>query len=393
MKEVLKKRIDNLIMHQLNRNAFVGANAAVFRDGECIYGGSFGMADREVGIPMRHDSIFRIYSMTKPVTAVAALQLIERGILSPQFPVSRYIPEFAEPKVYLPDGTTRPASREITIQDLLNMTSGLSYPNHSNQTQKDTSAFFGEMAVRRDSDNPVDTMEFCRRMARIPLEFDPGTNWDYGVSADVLGGVIQAATGMNYRDYLKKNIFEPLGMRDTDFYVPEEKLDRFTASYTYDTYGKLQRDDACYLGLNDYRTLPAFISGGAGLCSTIIDYARFAETLANGGTTKDGVRILSRNSVEYIRTPQVSHETLAPMNWDSLKGYAYGSLVRVLVDRAGFGTIANLGEFGWDGWTGTYFCVDPAEKLSIFFWIQLANAGTCDTAKLMRNIVYGCLSD
>ncbi len=391
MKMILKQRLDEMILRDLNRGAFIGANAAVFRDGDCLYRGSFGMADREVGITMRPESIFRIYSMTKPVTAVAVMQLVERGILDTQTPVSAFIPEFAGTRVYEADGSTRPSAREITIQDLLTMRSGLTYPNHGTFTQKDTASLFGEMAIRRDGDNPMDTMEFCRRIARIPLGFDPGTDWDYGVSADVLGGVVQAATGLNYRDYLKKYIFVPLGMHNTDFYVPEEHLDQFTASYTFDSNGRLQRDDACYLGLNNYHTIPAFVSGGAGLCSTIPDYERFAQALVNGGTTRDGVRILSRKSVSYISTPQVSRDVLAPKNWESLRGYAYGSLVRVLEDRTAFGTIATPGEFGWDGWTGTYFCVDPAERLTIFFWIQLANAGTCETARKMRNIVYGCI--
>ncbi len=391
MIDLMKQRIDDLITRDLNYGAFVGANAAVYRDGACLYSGSFGMADRENGVPMQPDSIFRIYSMTKPVTAAAVMQLVERGILEPQFPVSQFIPEFADPKVYNPDGTTRPAAREITIQDLLNMRSGLAYPNCETQTQKDTASFFGEIDVRRDGDNPVSTLELCKRIAVIPLQFDPGTQWDYGVSADILGGVIEAATGMNYRDYLMQNIFLPLGMTDTDFYVPEEKLHRFAAAYEFDEDRNLRRDDGCHLGLNDRRTLPAFISGGAGLCSTIGDYAKFANTLANGGVSKDGVRILSRKSVEYIRTPQVDPVQLAPKGWDSLKGYAYGSLVRVLVNKAEFGTLANLGEFGWDGWTGTYFTVDPEEKLVIMFWIQVACAGTSATAKLMRNIVYGCI--
>ncbi len=390
MKTILKQRIDALIENDLKAGAFVGANAAVFRKGECIYSGSFGMADREAGVPMQPDTIFRIYSMTKPVTAAAVMQLVERGMLNLQDPVSYYIPEFRNPQVYAGD-TIRPASREIIVQDLLNMQSGLPYANTFNRTQLDTDVLFHEMEERRDGENPVDTMEFCRRMGSIPLEFDPGTDWDYGVSADILGGIVQVVTGMNYRDYLCENIFRPLGMEDTDFYVPEEKLHRFASAYEFDDNRNLCRDDSCHLGLNNRRTLPAFISGGAGLCSTIADYARFACALANGGTTHDGVRILSRKSVEYIRTPQVAHEMLAPKCWDSLKGYAYGSLVRVLVDQKAFGTIASLGEFGWDGWTGTYFTVDPTEDMVIMFWIQVACAGTSETAKRVRNIAYGCI--
>ena len=390
MKELMKQRIDALIEKDLNCGVFVGANAAVYRGGECLYSNSFGMADRENGIPMQEDSIFRIYSMTKPVTAAAVIQLVERGILEPQMPVSRFIPEFAAPEVYEPDGTVRPAKSEITIQHLLNMQSGLTYGDRWSLTQKDTAKLFGEMDARRDGEEPMDTAEFCRRIADIPLQFDPGTNWDYGVSADILGGVVQAATGMDYRDYLRENIFLPLGMNDTDFYVPEEKQHRFTAAYAFGEDG-LEHDGGCHLGLNDYRTKPVFISGGAGLCSTITDYAKFACALANGGTSADGVRILSPKSVEYIRTPQVPNSMLLPKGWDSLKGYDYGSLVRVLTSKKDFGTLANLGEFGWDGWTGTYFTVDPTENLVILFWIQVACAGTSETAKLMRNAVYGCI--
>ncbi len=391
MNEQMKQRIDAVIERSLGWGMFAGANAAVYRNGECLYRGSFGMADKENSIPMQPDTIFRIYSMTKPVTAAAVLQLVERGILEPQFPVSRFIPEFAEPKVYNADGTVRPASREITIQDLLNMRSGLTYGDQWSLTQKDVAKLFGEMDCRREAGDPMDTMEFCRRIAQIPLQFDPGSDWDYGVSADILGGVVQAATGMDYRDYLRENIFLPLGMEDTDFYVPEEKQRRFAQAYAFNGEGQLVPDTGCHLGLNDYLTKPAFISGGAGLCSTLEDYAKFANALANGGESRDGVRILSRKAVEYLRTPQVPNSLLAKKGWDSLKGYDYGCLVRVLTDKTAFGTLANHGEFGWDGWTGTYFTVDSAEKLVILFWIQVACAGTSETAKLMRNVVYGCI--
>lgn len=387
----MKEQLDAMINRCLENGDFVGANAAVYRDGNCLYSNSFGMADREAGRVMTPDTIFRIYSMTKPVTAAAAMQLVEQGKLHPDFPVSWYLPEFKNSLVYEPDGSTRPASRELLVQDLLNMTSGLPYPNCMNQTQKDVASFFGEMEARRTGDSPVDTIEFCRRIAEIPLEFDPGTHWDYGISADILGGVMQAVSGMEYCDYLKKYIFKPLGMEDTDFYVPSEKQHRFAAAYAPTDKG-LERDNGCHLGLNDYLTKPTFISGGAGLVSTVQDYAKFANTLANGGTSKDGFRLLSRYALDYIRTPQVGGEQFRKdQQWDSLRGYEYGSLVRVLTNRAEAGTLANLGEFGWDGWTGTYFCVDPTEKLSIFFWIQVACAGTSAAAKLMRNIVYGNL--
>ncbi len=388
----MKQLLDTMIEACLHHGDFVGANAAVYRNYDCIYENSFGMADRERGLPMQKDTIFRIYSMTKPVTAVAVMQLVEQGKLHPDFPVSWYLPEFQNITVYdSQTGKPRPAREELRVQHLLNMTSGMPYANSMNQTQKDTAAFYYEMEQRRDSEHPVTLAEYCRRIAEIPLEFDPGTHWDYGTSADVLGGIVQAVSGMDYREYLFQHIFRPLGMTDTDFYVPEEKQNRFAMAYEPKNQ-ELVPDLGCHLGLNNYQTLPAFISGGAGLCSTVPDYSRFATALANGGVSADGTRIISEKALKYIRTPQIGGESFRKdQQWDSLRGYDYGCLVRVLTDQAAAGTIANLGEFGWDGWTGTYFCVDPAEKLVIFFWIQTACAGTSAAAKLMRNIVYGKL--
>ncbi len=388
----MKQKIDALIERNLASNCFVGANAAVYRDGECLYEGCFGYADREAGTKMEPDSIFRIYSMTKPVTAVALMQLVEEGRIHLDFPLHWYFPSFANPMVCDGNGGLRPASRDITIRDLLNMTSGLPYPGCGNFSQQEVASFYGQMESLRMQGKPVDTMTYCERMGEMPLEFDPGTHWGYGTSADILGGVIQKETGMDYRDYLRTHIFEPLGMTDTDFYVPQEKQHRFTAAYEGSENGFV-RDEKMHLGLNDYLTKPAFISGGAGLCSTIRDYPKFANALVNGGTTKDGVHILSERALEYIRTPQIHRNLLDEVGWDSLKGYDYGCLVRVLTDKCAAGTLATEGEFGWDGWTGTYFCVDPVEKLTIFFWIQVACAGTSNTAKLMRNVVYGCLDE
>ncbi|MBE6876845.1 MAG: beta-lactamase family protein, partial [Ruminococcus sp.] len=222
--DFMKKLLDSMIAQALHNGDFVGANASVYQNYECIYENSFGMANQEAQKPMQKDSIFRIYSMTKPVTAVAVMQLVEQGKLHPDFPVSWYLPEFTDMKVYdAESGKVRPAKSEMRIQHLLNMTSGMPYANCMNQTQKDVSAFYYEMEQRRESENPVNLEEYCRRLAEIPLEFDPGTHWDYGTSADILGGIVQKVSGMDYREYLFKNIFNPLCMTDTDFYVPEEK--------------------------------------------------------------------------------------------------------------------------------------------------------------------------
>ena len=387
----MQKHLDTLLDRCLAEGEYAGAAAAVYRNGACLYLHAVGDADREAGRRMTPDTIFRIYSMTKPVTAAAVLQLTERGLLHPDMPVSRFLPEFADLRVSDADGSTHPAGNMLRIQHLLNMQSGLPYPGDRTPSERAASSFFGQMEAARLAGKPYTTRDFCRSVAGLPLAFEPGTHWLYGTSADILGGLVEAVTGQSYRDYLMEHIFLPLGMNDTDFFVPEDKQERFAASYE-PVGGRLVRDDNCYLGLNDQRSLPAFFSGGAGLVATITDYAQFAQALANGGVGMNGTRILSRASVDYIRTPQVTGDRFRrDQDWDSLRGYDYGSLVRVLTDRAGFGTLADPGEFGWDGWTGTYFCTDPSEHLSILLFIQVKNAGTSDPAKLMRNIVYSHL--
>ena len=390
--KTMSERLERIISKDLHDGQFIGANCAVYHDSELAFLRSFGLADEASKRPMTPDTIFRIYSMTKPVTAAAVMQLVERGILHTDMPVGWFLPEYKEMRVYGEDGDPRAPKGELRIQHLLNMQSGFPYPNCITKTECDMASFFGKMEAVRDTDKAYTTREFARHVAAIPAEFDPGTHWKYGVSADILGALVEVVTGMDYRSYLMQNIFEPLGMTETDFYVHKDKQERFASAYEW-VDGKLVCDTKCHLGLNDYLSLPAFISGGAGLTSTIEDYAKFANCLASGGTSKDGVRILSPQSVAFIRTPQVAGEGFrADQDWDSLRGYDYGALVRVLTDQKTAGTIANPGEFGWDGWTGTYFCMDPKERLTILFWIQVACAGTSTTAKLVRNIVYGSLA-
>ena len=340
---------------------------------------------------MAPDTIFRIYSLTKPVTAVAVMQLVEQGLIHPEMTVSRFMPEFRDFQVYISEDATHLARNELKIRHLLNMQSGMPYPGDRTPAECAAATFFAQMEEARADGEEYTTREFCCGIAGLPLAFDPGEHWMYGTSADILGGLIEVVTGQSFREYLYNHIFLPLEMYDTDFYVPPEKQPRFAANYQQ-VEGQLIRDDSCCLGLNDFRTLPKFLSGGAGLTSTITDYAKFAQALACDGVGINGRRILSRASVDYIRTPQVSGERFTKdQEWESLRGYAYGSLVRVLTDKTAFGTLANPVEFGWDGWTGTYFCSDPSERLSILFFIQRNYAGTSDPAKLMRNIVYANL--
>ncbi len=369
-----------------------GACVGVYCEGRAVYEGAIGFADREEGILMKKDTIFRMFSMTKPVTAAAVMQLWERGRLDLTDSLWWYIPEFRNAQTAYGDKLV-PAKRDILIKDLLNMTSGIPYPDVWCESQRCACKVYDEINERLETDSPMGTMEFCRRMGSVPLMFQPGAQWAYGASADILGGVIEKAADMPFDEYLRKNIFEPLEMNDTDFWVPEEKRDRFAQLYTWDNEnGGIKTEPDPHLGMNDYLTKPAFISGGAGLVSTLSDYAAFANVLANGGVHPEkGVRLMGESTWRYMRTAQLTPEQQASVQWESLIGHSYGNLMRVLTDPNSFVTNAPAGEFGWDGWTGTYMTVCPEQKLSIVYLIQNCGAGVSDVIRKIRAVVYGAV--
>ena len=376
----------------INASCLAGACVGVYRKGVPLYEEAIGKADREKSLPMKKDTLFRMFSMTKPVTATAVMQLWEHGRLNLDNPLCWYFPEFRDMQVADGDKLV-PAKRKITIRDLLNMTSGIPYPDCWNASQKEMALFYDEINERLGTDHPVSTEEFCRRAGSVPLMFQPGEKWAYGASADILGGVIEKIADMPFDEYLKKNIFEPLGMTDTDFYVPEEKRHRFAQLYTWDNEnGGIRTEPDPHLGMNDYLTKPAFISGGAGLVSTLSDYGAFANVLANGGWHPAlGVRLMGERTWKYMKTAQLTPEQRATVEWESLIGHSYGNLMRVLEDPNAFCTNAPAGEFGWDGWTGTYMTVCPEHELAIVYLIQNCGAGVSDVIRKIRTIVYGAM--
>lgn len=361
----------------------IGASCLVFKDGRELYSGCFGFADREAELPMCRDSICRLFSLTKPVTAAAAMILCEKGLLSVDDRVSRFFPEFAD--ITRQDGDRAvPCGRELTIRHLLTMTAGLPYPNNFDLSVRRAGELFDMTEAGIRGSIPVTTEMFTRSAAKIPLSFEAGSRWDYGISADVLGGIIEKAADVPFGEFLHKHIFEPLGMCDTGFYVPVNKRDRFTALYKW-CGGALVRDEGRYLALTDFSKPPAFESGGAGLCSTIDDYSRFARMLCNGGEF-GGVRILGRDTVEFMTSPLLS----AAQNtmWDRLKGYNYGCLMRVMTEPDIAEVRTGAGECGWDGWTGTYFNFNLKNGISVLFFTQIAGAGTTWQAAEISRIVY-----
>lgn len=386
-----KEVMDNIVKEGIEKGHIVGASVLLMQHGKELYSSCQGYADREAKVPMTRDTIIRLFSMTKPVTAVAVLILAECGKLDLWDKVSKYIPEFKDCKVMEPDGSLVTPRREINIWDLLTMTSGLTYPDLGCEPGRQMDQLFCEIKEQLEAGHPTDTLGYCRRIAQIPLCFHPGEAWRYGLSADVLGGIVEVASGQKFGEFLQKEIFEPLGMKDTGFVVPKEKRHRFAANYQWcEETGRLEPFRKNHLGLEGYGEDVTFESGGAGLVSTIDDYSRFARMMLHGGTF-NGVRILGRKTVELMTSPHLNEQQMKDFNWESLWGYNYGCLTRVLVNPGEAGSNASIGEYGWDGWTGNYITMDPADDMTLLYFIQKTDAGTTEEVRKLRMAAYAAL--
>lgn len=380
--------IDNLINQSISDGEFAGASLLVLQNGEEKYRKVYGEADKENHIPMDRDTIFHLYSMSKPVTAVAVMILQEQGKLDVKDPVSKYLPCFSNQTVWTDKGEV-PADRDITIWDCLNMTTGIPYPCPELESGRRLDEVFRSLIARREAGEYVDTMEWMREVAKVPLVFQPGETWMYGFSADILGAVVEAASGKKFGQFLREEIFEPLGMKDTGFFVPEEKRSRFAVAYENWSTGTLLPFTHSHLG-EYYESDVAFESGGAGLVSTIDDYARFSNMLLNMGNL-DGVRILERETVEFMTRNYLTDIQKKSYNWDSVKGYGYGCLMRCLEDTATAGTRGNVGEYGWDGWTGNYVTINPAKNMVLLFFLQRCGTGFGELTRKVREEIYAKL--
>ncbi len=384
------KHLRSVIQKELDAGALSGAAIRVIHENEIVYDERLGYGDRENRLPVAGDTIYRLFSMTKPITAAAVMLLYERGQLQLLAPVSDYLEGFCNQKVWTEQGLVD-TIRDVTLQDLLNMTSGVVYPDEPFAAGRLMDKLYAEVDLECMSGKPVTTLEFCNRIGRVPLEFQPGERWRYGASADILGAIIEVVSGKKLGDFLKDEIFAPLGMTDTAFYVPEDKRSRLAVNYEYNTEtGQLEVYRDRFLCVEDCFTPPAFESGGAGLFSTIGDYSSFALMLANGGTYR-GTRVLGTKTVEYMSVPQLTKEQAVSYNWESQHGYSYGNLMRSLVDPVMGVSIGSVGEYGWDGWTGNYFFIDPKEKLVMIYMIQRCAGGNPVLIRKLRQIIYGSL--
>ena len=400
------KVMDGLLKAEVDEGRVKGDSALVIKDGKEVYYNNFGYADAEKGRPMTRDTIIRLYSMTKPITAVAAMIAQERGYIDFNEPVSKYLEEYGHLKVLTEKKDAngkvifeeKPAVQPLTIMNLLTMTSGIPYGEEwegCSEVGRRMQLIFDDIIESINRGERISTREVVRRIASNPISFEPGERWMYGLSADIVAAVIEEATGVRYGEFLKREIFDPLQMYDTGFYVPEEKWDRFAMSYEWtpwgDPNGKLVAADSCHLGEYYHEDL-GYEAGGCGLVSTIDDYARFAMMLANGGIYK-GQRIIGSASVKFMATNHLTQDQAWGLDWETNKGYGYGCLMRVMVNQTKAGSQGSLGEFGWDGWTGNYFMVDPKENLVLLYFIQNRGAGTTPIVRKLRAATYGAIDD
>ena len=386
-------RLDrHLIEQYIDKERIAGCLTLISRRGEVAHLSALGLMDRERGKPMQTDAIFRIYSMTKPITSVALMMLFEEGKLQLTDAVRRYIPSWGSLQVMAggewPDFEVAAPERPMTIRDLLSHQSGLTYGFMEGGLEK---AYNKAGVYNADTMRGRDLQSMIDRLAGLPLKFPPGTAWNYGVSTDVCGYLVQEISGRRFDEYLRERIFEPLGMEDTGFHVPPEKAGRFTANYERGPDRKLRLlDDP---GDSHYLEEQTFFSGGGGLVSTADDYHRFCRMLLNGGEL-DGARIIGPKTIELMASNHL------PGGVD-LSEVAMGTFSETANDGVGFGlgfavvqnlqraqNVGSVGEYYWGGAASTIFWIDPAEEMIVIFLTQFMPSGTFNFRGQIKQLLY-----
>jgi len=395
--ERLSRIDDHLKRRYLEPGKIAGALSLVWRRGEIAHLSPVGLMDIERGKPMREDTIFRIYSMTKPITSVALMMLYEQGHFQLGDPVHRWLPEWRNLRVYEsgnhPRFLTRPCERPMTVCDLLRHTSGLTY-GFMERTNVDRAYRRLGIGSLRPFDGSLD--EMCELLASVPLEFSPGSAWNYSVSTDVCGLLVERISGERFDEYLRRHIFDPLAMEDTGFHVPPEKIERFAACYERGRKKQLRLQDDPLTSA--YLASPRFLSGGSGLVSTAADYLRFCRMLRNHGE-QGGVRILSRKTLELMTRNHLpgGHDLAAlsvgRFSETPYQGVGFGLGFSVQQDPVKTQVVGSEGEYGWGGAASTVFWIDPSEDLIVIFMTQFMPSQTFDFRGQLKSIVYGAIVD
>ncbi len=395
-------RLDKLktfLQGEVDQGRIPGAVVMIVRNGKLAYSQSVGFEDKATGQPMPKDAIFRIYSMTKPLVSVGAMMLVEDGKLQLTDPVSKYLPEFAKLNVSVATTdaagatsySTVPATRTMIVHDLLRHTSGLGYAeitrNPALKKAYIEAGVYEENAVDYDA-RKVTAQQEVTGLSKAPLSREPGTNWEYGMSVDVLGRVVEAASGMRLGDYLKERLFKPLKMVDTGFQVPPGQMARLAQPFAIDpATGAPNR-------VLDVSMVPANDSGGAGAVSTAADYMRFADMLLQRGEL-DGQRILSPATLALMTSDHLAGKTTVPLNPGELlmgvQGYTFGLGFMVRQGPGNAAVPGSEGEFMWAGAAGTFFWVDPKQDLAVVSMMQAPGPSRPAYRRLLKQMVYAAI--
>lgn len=380
-------------MNRLTSWRIPGNSITIYMDNIRVFDYSSGYSDVENKMPMTGNELLNIYSCSKVTTVTAALQLYEKGIFLLDDPLCEYIPEFRDMYVKDKDGNIVKAKNPITLRHLFTMTAGLTYNMNTN----------GINAARSITNGKMDTVQVAKCIAQDPLAFEPGEKWNYSLCHDVLAAVVEVTSGERFETYVKKHIFEPIGIKNVFYHRNNAVKSAMAQQYNYETgdsgdiverqiktgnmtgkWVNVGKEAEHVLGEN-------YDSGGAGIVVSVPDYALFGSTLANGGIAPNGEKILSAGTIELMRTNQLNEKQMKYFNWSQLKGYGYGLGVRTLINKAESGTTGNIGEFGWGGAAGATLLVDQGCKLAYFYSHHMLNPQEDYYQPRLRNVVYGCL--
>lgn len=383
-------------MDRLTAWRIPGNSVSVYYKGSEVFRYMSGYSNLEKRELMAEGKLFNIYSCSKPITVTAALQLFEKGYFLLDDPLYDIIPQYREMYVKNPDGTVVKAKNTITMRHLFTMTAGLDYNLGSDSIRKKAYEL---------TDKKMNTLTVAKCIAEEPLSFEPGEKWQYSLCHDVLAAAVEAISGQKFRDYVKKNIFEPLEMNNSFYHTDKTMYDKICEQYrfvdsTESDLVKLQSGKIASSGGTienvgkavGYVLGDEYDSGGAGITTTVEDYAKFAAALANRGEGINKNRILASSTVELLRTNQLNASQSQCFNWPQLKGYGYGLGVRTLTDKAVGGSLGNIGEFGWGGAAGATVIVDPDINLGVFYTHHMLNPQEHYYQPRLRNVIYTCLN-
>ena len=366
------------LIASLPSRGFPACDISVAKDGKEVFRASAGYSDAEKTKAVSPDDMYWVFSISKIATCIAAMRLVEEGRIALDAPVSEYLPAYADLTVKERDGSIRPAKNPMTVLHLFTMTGGLDY-NADKGTLKDFRAAHPHMTTR----------EFVDELARQPLEFDPGTHFAYSLCHDVLAVVVEAVSGMRFADYMQTYIFDPLGMKDTHYHLPEEKRERLSAVYQF-RHGLYRADHLPDYRIPSYRYSDRYDSGGAGLATTVDDYMKLLGALACGGTSPNGYRLLNPETVAMLGKGFLNDSARADFMPNRLYGYSWGLCGRVHLEPHLSDSRSAIGEFGWDGAAASFGLVDATNRVSIFFATEVLGCtyAYCAIHPMLRDLAY-----